>query len=144
MRAADRPEGCRTRTNEVMVPSNIVVVGAGVIGCAAAYELSRRGASVQIVDERTIGTGATQAAAGRVAPYIETRDDSPLFDLTVRSLELYDEFVSRIESDSAMHVAYRRTGTLEVATSDEGMKDLAATAEVLGRHGVQVALLDRS
>jgi glycine oxidase len=128
-----------------MSPSspNIIVVGAGVIGCATAYELARRGASVQIVDERSIGMGATQASAGMLAPYLETRDDSPLFGLTVRSLGLYDEFVARVESDSAMHVAYHRTGTLEVVTSEAGLRDLHEMAELLGRHGVDSTLLDR-
>ena len=28
-------------------PSDIIVIGAGIVGCAVAYELARRGASVQ-------------------------------------------------------------------------------------------------
>ncbi|MEP7309997.1 MAG: glycine oxidase ThiO [Acidobacteriota bacterium] len=123
-------------------PSDIIVVGAGIVGCAVAYELARRGAAVQIVDERAVGMGATQASAGMLAPYIETRDDSPLFDLTVRSLGLYDDFVARVVSDSAMMVAYRRTGTLEVATDESIMHELTATAEVLGRHQVDAEILD--
>jgi len=123
-------------------PSDIIVVGAGIIGCAVAYELARRGAAVQIVDERAVGMGATQASAGMLAPYIETTHDSPLFDLTVRSLALYDDFVARVSSDSAMTVAYRRTGTLEVATDDSIMQELTATAEVLAGHRVEAVLLD--
>ncbi len=124
--------------------SDIIVVGAGIIGCAVAYELARRGASVQIVDERAVGMGATQASAGMLAPYIETRDDSPLFGLTVRSLGLYDDFVARVTAESGMTVTYRRTGTLEVATDESGMRELRATADVLRRHGVDAAILDRS
>src|SRR5439155_1297407 len=45
-------------------PSDIIVVGAGVVGCAVASELARRGASVEIVDERPVAMGATQASAG--------------------------------------------------------------------------------
>ena len=48
----------------VASPSEIVVVGAGIIGCAVAYELAKRGASVTVVDDRAPGMGATQAAAG--------------------------------------------------------------------------------
>jgi glycine oxidase len=122
--------------------SDIVVVGAGVIGSAVAYELTRRGASVQIVDERTVGMGATQASAGMLAPYIETRDDSPLFGLTVRSLGLYDDFVARVRTDSATTVVYRRTGSLEVATEPAAVHELEAMADVLSRHGVGVKMLD--
>ena len=76
-------------------PSDIIVVGAGIVGCAVAHELARRGASVQIVDERPAGMGATQASAGVLAPYIEAGAGGPLLDLTVRSLELYDAFMAR-------------------------------------------------
>jgi glycine/D-amino acid oxidase-like deaminating enzyme len=57
-------------------PSDIIVVGAGIVGCAIAHELASRGVSVEIVDERPVGMGATQASAG-LAPYIEARDGSP-------------------------------------------------------------------
>lgn len=43
---------------------DIVIVGAGIVGCAVAYELARRGASVEVVDMREAGQGATQASAG--------------------------------------------------------------------------------
>ncbi len=80
----------------VAAPSDIVVVGAGIVGCAVAYELARRGASVQIVDDRPAGMGATQASAGVLAPYIEAHEGHPLLELTVRSLDLYDKFIARI------------------------------------------------
>ena len=71
------------------------------MGCAVAYELARRGASVQVVDDRLPGMGATQASAGMLAPYTEAKDRNALFlDLAVRSLELYDEFVARVAGDA--------------------------------------------
>src|SRR6266550_8146715 len=76
-------------------PCDIVVVGAGIVGCAVAYELARRGASVEVVDSRPVGMGATQASAGVLAPYIEATDDTPLLALAVRSLQLFDDFVAR-------------------------------------------------
>src|SRR5471032_651650 len=96
-------------------PTDIVVVGAGIVGCAIASELARRGASVQLVDERPAGMGATQASAGVLAPYTEASDASPLLDLAVRSLALFDDFVTRASSTSGVTVPYRRSGTLDVA-----------------------------
>src|SRR5438270_4613836 len=111
-------------------PCDIVVVGAGIVGCACAYELARRGASVEVVDERPSGMGATQASAGVLAPYIEATGETPLLALGVRSLELYDEFVARVSTDSGIAVPYRRAGTLDVALHDDGMKRLRATYEL--------------
>src|SRR5436190_19548284 len=99
-------------------PPDIIVVGAGIVGCAVAYELARRGASVQIVEERTAGMGATHAAAGILAPYIEVSSPPAFLDLAVRSLGMFDEFIALVHSDSGMSIPYRRTGTLQVAVND--------------------------
>src|SRR5689334_9968449 len=101
---------------------DVVVIGAGVVGCAVAHELARRGASVEVVDERAAGQGATQASAGILAPFIEAREGSPLLPLTVRSLDLFDEFVARTTADSGYSIPYRRTGTLDVATDAAGVE----------------------
>src|SRR5262249_10593149 len=124
-------------------PSDIIVVGAGIVGCAVAYELARRGASVEIVDERPVGMGATQASAGVLAPFIEARD-GPMLDLTVRSLGMYDDFMTRVLADAGVMVAYRRTGTIDVATNDAELRALRATADTLQRRGVTALLLDAS
>ena len=124
---------------------DIIVVGAGIVGCAIAYELTRRGAPVEIVDERhPVGMGATQASAGVLAPYIEARDGNPLLDLAVRSLDLFDEFVTNVSSTSGAAVPYRRTGTIDVAIDESEMDTLRATADVLARRGVPARMIDRA
>jgi glycine oxidase len=123
-------------------PSDIIVIGAGIVGCAIAHELASRGASVEIVDDRPVGMGATQASAGVLAPYIEAPEGSPLLDLTVRSLDLFDGFVERVRADSGIAVAYRRTGTVDVAVNDGELAMLRATAAVLARGNVPAIMLD--
>jgi len=123
-------------------PSDIIVVGAGVVGCAIAHELARRGASVDIVDERPVAMGATQASAGVLAPYIEAREGSPLLELTVRSLALFDDFVARAASESGVAVMYRRNGTIDVAMNEAETASLQSKADVLARRGVPALLLD--
>ena len=123
-------------------PSDIVVVGAGIVGCAVAYELARRGASVQIVDDRPAGMGATQASAGVLAPYIEALDEGPLLDLAARSLELFDTFIADVASASGHPITYRRTGTLDVALNQETLERFRANAANLARKGVAAEILD--
>jgi glycine oxidase len=121
---------------------DIVVVGAGVVGCAVAYELARRGASVEIVDDRPAGMGATQASAGVLAPFVEARSSGALLDLTVRSLDLYDDFVARVQADSGSAVNYQRTGTLDVALNDAQVRELSERQAFLVERGVDAQLLD--
>src|SRR5580765_2438962 len=112
--------------------SNILVVGAGIVGCAIAYELTRRGATVQIIDDRLPGMGATQASAGMLAPYTEAKDRNSLFlELAVRSLDLYDEFVASAVTDGGQSVGYNRAGTLEIAGTADRMDELSDIARRL-------------
>src|SRR6516162_10108805 len=123
-------------------PSDIIVIGAGIVGCAVAHELARRGASVEIIDERPVGMGATQASAGVLAPYIEVRYGSPLLELAVRSLHLYDEFVARVSADSGVPFEYRRSGTINVALDETEMSALDGTATFLARCDIPARIVD--
>ncbi len=108
-----------------------IVLGGGIIGCAIARELARRGARVRLFDARAVGAGATQASAGMLAPYIEGHDRGALFDLTLRSLAMYDDFVRSVADDAEMPIDYRRCGSLEVAADEESvqrLRDARATA----------------
>ena len=115
----------------VASPREIVVVGAGIVGCAIADELSRRGASVVVVDDRAPGMGATQAAAGVLAPFIEARHEGPLLELTARSLGLFDDFIARVRAEGASTLTYRRTGTLDVALDSDALVALVKARERL-------------
>jgi glycine oxidase len=126
----------------VTSPTDIVVIGAGIVGCAVAYELARRGASVDIVDDRPAGMGATQAAAGILAPYVEASAGGPLLDLTSRSLELFDKFVARVTSVGGLPVNYQRTGTLDVALQETTLRHFDAVAARLKDMGVEADRLD--
>jgi len=121
---------------------DIVVVGAGVIGCAIAYELGTRGASVQVFDGRPPGMGATHASAGVLAPYIEARDGGLLLDLTERSLSLYDDFVARVKGDTAIAFAYERSGTLDATMTADGVQRFCEAAIAIAARGEKAEVLD--
>lgn len=122
--------------------SHVIVVGAGIIGCAIAHELARRGVRVQVIDRRDVGLGATQAAAGMLVPYIEAHERSPLLGFGIRSLNMYDEFVARIVEDSGMAVQYVRSGTLEVAVDEASFAHIDDLAAACQASGVAVERLD--
>jgi glycine oxidase len=101
------------------VKHSVVIVGAGIIGCATARELAVRGVACAVVDDRPAGGGATQASAGILAPHVEAHEGGPLLDLGVRSLELYDGWIAAVRSESGLEVEYRRIGTLETGGTHE-------------------------
>src|SRR5919204_6102406 len=102
----------------------VLIVGAGIIGCAIARELSARGVGVLVLDDRPVAGGATQASAGILAPYIEAHDRGLLLDLGVRSLALYDDWIADVARDAGSSIEYRRIGTLEIALDADHAAEL--------------------
>ncbi len=119
----------------------VTIAGAGIVGCAIAYELARRGAHVRVLDGRSPGGGATRASAGILAPYIEGHEPT-LRHLGVRSLALYDEFLDRVRRDGEIDVDYERHGTLQVALNLDEANRLKRAARSLGEGGIEHTLLD--
>jgi glycine oxidase ThiO len=105
---------------------SIVIVGAGIIGCAIARELASRGLACTVVDDRGVAGGATQASAGMLAPYVEAHERGPLLDLAVRSLQLFPGWIAALRRDAGVNVEYATPGTLEVAISPERADELKA------------------
>jgi glycine oxidase len=122
---------------------NVVVVGAGVIGYAVAYELAARGAGVRIVDPRGHGEGATRASAGILAPYIEGHSEA-LLRLGLASLAQYGRFIMRVAADAARDVEYRRDGTLQIALNEQETRVLEQLAADLGRRRVDHSLVSNA
>jgi glycine oxidase len=120
---------------------NVTVIGGGVIGYAAAYELAARGARVRVLDMRGAGRGATRASAGILAPHIEGRQEAVL-RLGLCSLELYPPFLERLVADSGVPVEFRESGTLQAAFNAPQGAGLEALALRLRERGVPHALLD--
>jgi glycine oxidase len=121
-------------------PVKVTVVGAGVIGCAVAHELSSRGASVRVIDMRGTGLGATQASAGILAPYIEGHIDA-LLRLGVNSLALYDAFIARVSDDAQLAIEYERSGSLHVAKNEAAAMELAIAARRFAHAGIAHELM---
>lgn len=121
---------------------DIIVIGAGIIGCASAHALAAAGAKVRVIDTRRVGEGASHASAGVLAPYIEGHEPGPLRALGRCSLDLYDAFIEQINSDSALTIPYDRSGTLEVVFEESEAARYVATANTLGRENIDARWLD--
>ena len=121
---------------------NVIVVGAGVVGCAIAHALAARGARVRVLDARGVGQGATRASAGMLAPYIEGGHQADLLSLAVRSIALYDQFIADVQRDAGRPLEYRRCGTLQVAMTADQLSQIAALAAELATLGVASTMLD--
>jgi glycine oxidase len=124
-----------------ITPVKVIVIGAGVIGCAVAGELAARGAQVEVVDPRPIAAGATHASAGMLAPYSEGHHDG-LLALGLASLSRYDAFVDRLRRETRLAFEYERAGTLQIANGASESEQLRAVAAEYQAKGVVCEWLD--
>jgi glycine oxidase len=121
----------------------IVIVGAGIIGCAIAYELSRRGVRCLVLDSRRLGMAATNAAAGVLSPLAEFERPAALVRLGLQSLRLYPTWVERLREDVPdIDVEFMQNGVLRVAFDDEELAAYRAGLRFRDELGVELLDLD--
>jgi glycine oxidase len=123
--------------------SDVVVIGAGLIGCGIAYELAKRGASVIVYDRAEPARAASWAGAGMLAPYSEEVVDPALLALCSASLRAYPAFVEELRERTGVDAQLRHEGTLHVAFDDAAARGLTAQCEAFGRNGAVASVLDR-
>jgi glycine oxidase len=107
--------------------AEVAVVGAGIIGTLAAYELARRGLSVLLLDAGKEGA-ATLASAGMLAPYPEGLSGE-LLEAGLFGLAYYQELLAEL-SERGFSVEAGFAGTHVVALS-EGEKAAWSAEEPL-------------
>ena len=99
--------------------ADVVIVGAGVIGCALARELAGRGLAVTVVEKGQPGEEASWAAAGLLSPQADGELPGPFFDLRLESRALYPDWTRELLEETGLDVGYRKTGLLRCAFGEE-------------------------
>ncbi len=111
------------RTNGSPSP-DVIVIGGGIIGVSAAVHLARLGRTVVLLEQSTIGAGAS----GRNSGVVQHPFDPVLIDLHLETLERYRELAEATDGAFALPIA--PVGLLQV-TRDPSVA--AATVEALAR-----------
>ena len=99
--------------------ADVVVVGGGVIGCFIAYELSKAGLEVVVVEKGQVGAEASSAAAGLLVPLHMAEEERALFELHLTSTRMFPAFVPELEKETGISVEYIPSGILRVALNEE-------------------------
>lgn len=108
-----------------------VVVGAGVVGLAAAWSAARRGAAVCVLEREHPASGATGVAAGMLAPGGEAAwGEEALFSLNLSSLGLWPGFAESLEGEAGLPVEFVRCGALHVALDRDEVEELRRRNEL--------------
>ena len=114
----------------------VLVVGGGIIGCAAALELAGAGCRVTLFERASPGAEASSAAAGLLAPIDESTETS-FARLALASWRLYPDVVRDLQQRTGIDVEYVTRGTIYPASAAQKRRDVAAWAD-LEEFGVEL------
>ena len=108
---------------------DVVIVGAGVIGCSIAYHLARLSdgkMKVAVLERNSVGSETSSGSAGMLAAQIEVESQSPLLSLALESRRLFGPLAEVLKDQTGVDVGYRANGILETAYTPERAAALRA------------------
>jgi glycine/D-amino acid oxidase-like deaminating enzyme len=124
-------------------PPEVIIVGAGIVGAACAYALSRAGLAVTVIEAKAAASGTSGQGEGNIL--VSDRGPGAELVLAQYSLTRWD----RIEQELAERlparfpaIEYERKGGVVVATTEAGAESLLAFAGTQRPAGVTAIELD--
>ncbi|MDY7803368.1 FAD-dependent oxidoreductase [Burkholderia stagnalis] len=115
------------------VKTDVIVIGAGIVGAACAHEFALRGLRVLVLDDAS--GGATGAGMGHL---VAMDDNAAELALSHYSIELWRALSAQMPDGCA----YRNCGTLWLAADANEMDLARAKQATLAVHGVAGELID--
>lgn len=97
--------------------TDVVIVGGGVIGLSAGYELAGQGVSVKILEQRAFGREASWAGAGILPPGNPKQAESPMARLRAESAATWPALSSELLEATGIDNGFRNCGGLQLALS---------------------------
>src|SRR2546427_10643169 len=114
--------------------ADVVVIGAGIIGCAAAYFLAADGHRVVLTDRSEVASGTAAASGGWII--IHDKETPAEVALALESRRLYDRLAA--EAGVLVH----RTGGVMLATTSAEFGRLRDPVETATAGGATIETLD--
>ena len=114
--------------------TDVVVVGGGVVGCAAAYYLAGEGLSVTIVERDSVASHASGFAYGGLTPVMGIYIDDPLVALSAYADELHTELAESLPELTGVDTEYRAKPSLMLATRADEVPAIRELYEWLTEH----------
>lgn len=100
----------------------MIVIGSGVVGASAAYQLAKNKVEVFLIDKEHKGN-ATAAGAGIVSPWLSTRGDD-WYEIAKRGARFYPTLISDLEADGETNVGYKKVGSLYVSKDETELVEM--------------------
>tara|TARA_B100001123_G_scaffold347691_1_gene396672 strand:- start:3246 stop:4379 length:1134 start_codon:yes stop_codon:yes gene_type:complete len=129
-------------SNQERTGSDVIVVGGGAIGLAAARRLARAGRRVTLVERGRPGEEATRAAGGMLSPLAESPEPGPFLRLGLDSFALWPSFAAQLEEETGLNLDLRTEGKLLLALDTPAAERLRRRGKWANREGLSTSWLE--
>jgi len=116
--------------------SDVIIIGAGIVGVSAARALARAGRKVLVLDRGEPCGEASRAAAGMLAPQIEAHGGGPLLGLGIAGRDRFAPLAAELAA-AGHDIGLWAGGIVHIAFDDARAEELrarVAAQERLGLH----------
>lgn len=121
-----------------MSASDILIIGAGVVGCSVAFHLARLGAGhVTVLERRQVGAGTTAQSSGILRTHYSVPEN---VELARRSWRVFEDFAAYVGDDEAS-AGLVRCGYLIAAPEGPQLAPLRASLAQQAAMGIAVQQL---
>lgn len=110
--------------------SDVVVIGGGAAGCAAAFYLAESGIRTTVVERQGVASYASGYSAGGLNPLQGAQIPGPLAPMAWASFEMHLGLWERLEEASGVDFHARRTGAVDVAFEQADFAPLEETRAI--------------
>ena len=108
-----------------MARVDLTVMGGGIFGLSCAWEATRRGARVQLIERDRIGAGSSGGLVGALAPHVpENWNDKKQFQL--ESLLMAEVWWADVAAAGGVDAGYLRSGRLQPVPDDRALANARA------------------
>ena len=117
--------------------ADVIIIGSGVIGCAAAYYLAKKGTSVIVLDkDENIGNGGSARNGGGVRQSGRDPRELPLAMYAVNNLW------PNLSEELGVNVEYHKEGNLRLGKTEHHLEILQGLTDRAIACGLEVRMID--
>ncbi len=98
---------------------DVVIVGAGIIGCLTAYLLAQGGLKVTLLEADSVGSHASGFAFGEMGAIDGAGLPDPLLEFSLWSLRRHEPLAKELLEVSGVDNQFQIRGRLKLAFNDE-------------------------
>ena len=110
--------------------ADVVIIGGGAAGCAAAYYLAENGVKATIIEREGVASQASGYNAGGLNPLEGHGWPEPLQPMALQSFRLHRELWESLPAETGIDYHGRITYILKVALDEPELRELRETLEI--------------